>query len=311
MAVVWQLSAVQFSGGTLLKGVLLSRSASKVRKRNAWSNFLNVSRSYFRKPCKRCRIVVAIDGATFFPLQTDDSGAFELELQLTDFNEIAILSDDHKQDIPVIQRYPVIFKNTESDISIISDIDDTLLVSHTLSFRKRLGTLFFVPAHKRKPVSFIKSILDYVHERKGRVFYVSRSESNLFALISSFIYHYNLPEGPISLTSYLRYNQLLDSKKGTDYKKNSIRKILQLAPEKRFLLLGDDTQNDMEVYASIISEFPDQIVRIYIRKTMKKLNGSRQEQRKALDEHAGKFCYFSDEDDVQKALELIEKEYNA
>jgi phosphatidate phosphatase APP1 len=104
---------------------------------------------------------------------------------------------------------------------------------------------------------------------------------------------------------------LLDSKKGTDYKKNAIRKILQLAPEKRFLLLGDDTQNDMEVYASIISEFPDQIARIYIRKTMKKLNGSRQKQRKALDEHAGKFCYFSDEDDVQKALELIEKEYNA
>ena len=308
MAVVWHISAVEFANSTLIRGVVLKRSFySHGKKRSSLSNFVSIGRNYFQPPCKHCRIDIRVNTSDFYPVQTNAYGGFDLEIQDVNIENIEVLTEDHREKIPLMQEYPVIFKNTDSAFDVISDIDDTLLVSHTLSIGRRLGSLFFIPAHRRKFVSFVKGILDYSRHQGGRVFYVSKSESNLFAIIANFIRHYQLPEGDISLTPYLRFRQLFDAKKGSDYKKAAIRKILKQAPEKRFILMGDDTKNDMEVYAAINREFPEQILRVYIRKTLKNLSGKRKNDWAALDAVREKFCYFSDSDDVQKAIMLIDQ----
>ena len=309
MAIVWQLTAIQFDQTSHIRGVILHGNASgQHKKRNSIRTFINVARSFLRKPCGKCRLVLAIDGSTFYPVTTDAKGGFSLDIEQTDFKQIKLLSEDHSKEYRILQEYPVIFKPGSSPLEIISDIDDTILVSHTLSTQKRLGTLFFIPAHKRKVVSFIREILHKVQRSGGRVYYVSRSESNLFGLLSYFIRNMKLPEGPLFLTSYLRMHQLIDPKKSTTHKKSAIRKIIQNSPGKSYLLLGDDTQSDMDVYADIVREFPEQIKKVYIRKTLKHLKGKREDHWNKLSSGKVEICYFDDTDDVLPSIEFIDNE---
>ena len=105
-----------------------------------------------------------------------------------------------------------------------------------------MSTLLFVSPNKRKPINFTKEILNKIDTKKGRVFYVSKSEGNLFVMLTKFIINNNLPAGHLTLTPYIRFNQLLRPKKGKDFKEQMIRLIMDNSPEKKFILMSDDTQ---------------------------------------------------------------------
>jgi phosphatidate phosphatase APP1 len=42
-------------------------------------------------------------------------------------------------------------------------------------------------------------------------------------------------------------------------------RILKVFPKQRFVLLGDNSQKDPEIYATIANKYPDRIVAIYLR----------------------------------------------
>ena len=54
-------------------------------------------------------------------------------------------------------------------------------------------------------------------------------------------------------------------KKGTETKPASIEKILAAYPGRDFVLVGDSGEQDPEVYAALIREYPDQVRKIHIR----------------------------------------------
>ena len=99
-------------------------------------------------------------------------------------------------------------------------------------------------------------------------------------------------------------------KKGKDFKKKNIQRIIDHSPDKKFILMGDDTQQDMHVYAEIASIYPTRIFKIYIRKTRRQLLGNRQEQLNKLKQSGVPFMYFSDEDAVEKEIKSIDKLIN-
>jgi len=158
-------------------------------------------------------------------------------------------------------------KETAGTYDVISDIDDTIMVSYTADFYKRISTVAFNNPKRRKSILYTYQLLKTLEEQGSRMFYVSKSESNLFGMISSFISHHNFPKGDIFLTPYLRFNQLFRSK-DTRYKEDTINFIITNS-SKNFILIGDDSQMDMDAYAHTVSKFPDRIFRIYIRQTKK------------------------------------------
>ncbi len=50
-----------------------------------------------------------------------------------------------------------------------------------------------------------------------------------------------------------------------DHKFRKIRNILDYYPDIQFVLLGDDSQKDPDIYQRIVKEYPSQIKAIYIR----------------------------------------------
>ena len=265
--------------------------------------------SYFKKTYANKEIIISIDGRQHHVI-TNYKGGFSLELDIEASNSVEIFPKDSSKPIEILQTYPIIFNDSDFPLAIISDIDDTILVSYTSNVWKRISTLLFVSPGKRKPIGFTQEILNTINTKRGRIFYVSKSESNLFVLLTKFIEHQNLPAGSLMLTPYLRLNQLINPKKGRYYKERKISSIMDNSPDKKFILMGDDTQQDIVVYSKIAELYPDKVFKIYIRKTRKNLLEKKKEQLNKLLSTTVPVLYFTDTSDVRKEIEIIENHQN-
>lgn len=308
MAYVWQIAMVQFGKKFSISGFILSGNPPSSSEKPS-KNFKKIFGSYLKKPLTNKEIVIS-SGNVQIESKTDDRGGFSIETDYTIEEDLQISEKGKNNPLTFVQTYSYFFADSSHSLAVISDIDDTLLVSHTASLWKRVNTILFVSAEKRKPVSFTLKILETVASKSGRIFFVSKSESNLFALLTSFMLKRNIPKGILYLTPYLKLKQLLKPKKGKDYKEKIIRSIIDESPGKKFILIGDDTQLDMAVYSKIANSYPELIVKIYIRKTMKNLLGIKKNYLNKLRENEVPFLYFSDENDVSDELKMIENYQN-
>jgi phosphatidate phosphatase APP1 len=305
MPVVWQISAIHLQDKTLITGVILAYAPFTYDKKiNLAKNFFKVTKSYFVPVVSEKQITVSIDGEIFIT-ETDSHGGFSI---VTDFliSDIPdIKTNDDEKSLEIVQQYPVIFRNTDGEFDVISDIDDTIMVSKTGKMIKRMGILAFISPHKRKIIHYTSELFKIFEKEHARVTYVSKSESNFFAMISTFIEHNDLPEGSLILTSYLKLIQLLNPNKARNYKLDNIRFIIKNSGNKSYVLLGDDSQRDMEIYTNIIEEFPDRIIKVYIRQTGDRRNQRQKEMWKRLKQTGINVNYFDNDDEVIEKDEMF------
>jgi len=292
MAIVWRLSSIHFQDKTLIVGNVL-RKMPFFEKNPRWDfrNLLRVLYSYFCAGYSNQKILIHTSTQTI-ETTTNYKGSFQL---VTDFliPENITITDTQNHLLPIIQQYPTVFQDTSSDFDIISDIDDTIVKSYTAHIFKRIGTILFKKPQKREVIDFTQKVLDSAKQQHARVFYLSKSESNLFFILTSFIEHHQLPKGPLLLTSYLKFQQLLRPKKGRNYKIDYIRFILENSKHKQFILLGDDSQRDVEIYTEIAQTYPNQIKQVYIRQTKEKPSNRQQIQITTLKSIGIEVTYFT------------------
>jgi len=271
--VVWQISALHLTAKrTLFSGVLLSNSPITYdTKIGVLSNLIKVIKSYFIRAYANKEISITSNGSTI-NTNTDKHGGFQLIVGFQHNGEIKINIAGLDKPLRILQTYPISFHNTNSPFDVISDIDDTIIVSYTAHFFKRVGALVFTPPKKRKVIGFSKKIFAEFRKQDARIFYISKSESNLFGVLTSFITHNNLPKGKLFLTPFSNFYQLLFEKKDKDFKIESIRFLIGNSENKKYVLFGDDSQQDIDIYSKIAREYPRQIIKIYIRQTKNKIS---------------------------------------
>lgn len=179
----------------------------------------------------------------------------------------------------ILEESGEFIKPYPGEFGLISDIDDTFLLSHSNSFFRKLYVLLTHNVHRRKIFEGVVQhyqLLSHAGNRSGAgsnaFFYVSSSEWNLYNLIERFAKLNNLPKAVI---------QLKDIKKGLrdflvtgagshDHKFQKIKHILEFYPKLKFILLGDDSQKDPFIYQRIVKMFPMNVKVIYIRQTKNK-----------------------------------------
>lgn len=157
-----------------------------------------------------------------------------------------------------------------AEFGVISDIDDTIVVTDATSLLGMAKSTFLENAQTR--IAF-EGVADWYQAlKKGKsgtndnpFFYVSSSPWNLFDLLYDFLEINKIPNAPILLQDYG-----FDDKKmlvGThgEHKLTAIRKILNTYPNLPFVLIGDSGQQDPVIYTQIFKEFPKRISAIYIR----------------------------------------------
>lgn len=179
-----------------------------------------------------------------------------------------------KHNEKIIRTNSSYIKPTIGKFGFISDIDDTFLISHTRNPLKKIYVLLFKNVNKRK---VFEDVVDHykVLQSAGRqdkneenaFFYVSSSEWNLYGLITQFATLHQLPKAVLLLKDIkTSLTQLFFTGRGDhNHKFEKIKHILEFYPELKYVLLGDDSQQDPHLYESICKIFPLHIKAVYIR----------------------------------------------
>lgn len=172
-----------------------------------------------------------------------------------------------------------VLKPFESKYGIVSDIDDTFLISHSNNFFMKLYVLLSKNINKRK---IFKDVAEHYQalSRAGQdsdaesnsFFYVSSSEWNLYGFIEDFATLHDFPKAVIKLKKIKTglADFLFTGKGSHDHKFEKIKDIISFYPRITYILIGDDSQKDPYIYERICKIFPQNILVIYIRQTTNK-----------------------------------------
>ncbi len=217
-------------------------------------------------------------------LQSDAHGYFKVKQDLLGLDKMANsegwlqfqMSFEEKFSERIIQndnrfQGEILIPSKNSSYGVISDIDDTILhtgVTSTLKWRLILNTLFKI-AERRSPLEGAADFYHLLHrgasgEEANPVFYVSHSPWNLYRYLELFLQKNNFPKGPILLRDLTNFKNRKDTAEKPQ-KQKEIIEILNLYPEKQFILIGDGGEHDPDIYIEIAESFPNRIKAIYIR----------------------------------------------
>jgi phosphatidate phosphatase APP1 len=153
---------------------------------------------------------------------------------------------------------------------VISDLDDTVIQSRITSFLQAVRTVMLGNARTRLPFPGVAKFYQALERggdgaRQNPIFYVSSSPWNIHDIIADFMDIQEIPRGPINLRDWDIVLSALTSSRLGNFKEPVIKEILELYPTLPFVLIGDNSQKDPEIYRAILDEHPGRILAIYIR----------------------------------------------
>lgn len=149
-------------------------------------------------------------------------------------------------------------------LSVISDIDDTVKISNVLDKQQLLHNTFLKPF---VAVPGMAQAYQAWLEQGATFHYVSSSPWQLYPALSRFFAESGLPHGSFHLKTFrIKDETFLDLfASPLETKLAAITKLLDLYPDRRFILVGDSGERDPEVYAEVVKHYPERIEHVFIR----------------------------------------------
>jgi phosphatidate phosphatase APP1 len=183
---------------------------------------------------------------------------------------------------------------SETGVSIISDIDDTIKDSHVLDKQLLIRNTFVNPLHAVAGMSDLYQA--YLSADKQLAFhYVSSSPIQLFPLLTEFLQQEKFPAGSLHLRQIKLKDELFkEGSSSQRHKHKQIRGLLKQFPNRQFILIGDSGEADPEIYADVIRDFPDRILHIFIRDVTREAVSSPRYQQTFKSIPAGKWRIFTE-----------------
>ena len=149
-------------------------------------------------------------------------------------------------------------------LSVISDIDDTVKLSHVTDTERLLRTTFL---EEWQAVPGMPALYARLAERGALFHYVSSSPWQLGPELQTFLADAGLPAGSFHLKSFRAKDRTLFDlfASAEETKPAVIEPLLERFPGRRFVLVGDSGERDPEVYGRLARDRPGQVERILIR----------------------------------------------
>jgi phosphatidate phosphatase APP1 len=153
---------------------------------------------------------------------------------------------------------------TPEGLSVFSDIDDTIRVSHVRERSALLRSTFLEPF---RSVSGMADLYRAWSAGGAQFHYLSATPWQLYVPIAAFLERHGFPKGTFHLRDFRwRDRSFFSLFSSPDrYKRRNIEPLLQQLPRRRFVLVGDSGQLDPEVFGDLARRFPRQVQRIFIR----------------------------------------------
>ncbi|MCP3902712.1 MAG: DUF2183 domain-containing protein [Planctomycetes bacterium] len=216
------------------------------------------------------RVVIRLAGETFSLPPTEANGHATVEIQLDATVAAGAARDGTLEFTAVLPEgdervFAGRVNLVEPDgLSVISDIDDTVKLTEVTDRAAMFDRTFF---RDFEPAPGMPELYRRWARQGARFHFVSSSPWNLYKPLDAFLTGSGFPDRSVSLKLVrVKDKTILDLfRKGTETKPRQIVPILERFPRRRFVLVGDSGEQDPEVYAALLREHPQQIVRIYIR----------------------------------------------
>jgi len=243
-----------------------------------WRNLVNTYKRIDSDPLPRARVHVRV-GEHEREVVADEEGFFREWLDLAPQLEgddqwreadVRLQAPVREGERAITGKAPIRVATGAETFGVISDLDDTVIQSRITSFLQAVRTVMLGNARTRLPFPGVAAFYQALEKggdgkRRNPIFYVSSSPWNIHDVIADFMDLQRIPRGPIHLRDWDVDLDALTSHRLKRHKEPIIREILELYPSLPFILIGDDSQKDPEIYRSIIDQFPGRILAIYIR----------------------------------------------
>jgi phosphatidate phosphatase APP1 len=233
-------------------------SATSVRQESprGWRRFLTTS-------IAGQEVDAEIAGQTH-RLRTDEDGYLNAVLQVQlapGWHDVPLRTVNGR---PTVTRVFVVAADTHW--GMVSDIDDTVLVTHLPRPLIAAWNTFVLRESARAAVPGMAELYRRLHdEHPDAVFvYLSTGAWNVAPTLTRFLARHGYPEGPLLLTDWGPTNTGW-FRSGRQHKRSALRRLTEDLPQVRWLLVGDDGQHDPEIYAEFAREHPDRVEAIAIR----------------------------------------------
>lgn len=258
--------------------VLEVRQVRSSDRDSTFRNLLNTYRRAEADPIPFATVKVEYADTTI-SMTADDEGFFSgwinLEKPLSGDDEwnkykVSLIAPLYPEAKPADATGEVLVSTTSARFAVISDIDDTVIQSRVSNFLQAARTVMLGNARTRLPfpgvAAFYRALRDGASgDDKNPIYYVSSSPWNIFDVIAEFMEIQKIPRGPLLLRDWDIGWGLLSSSRHLEHKSVPIRNIMKLNPQMEFILIGDTSQHDPEIYRQIVAEFPSRVRAIYIR----------------------------------------------
>jgi phosphatidate phosphatase APP1 len=243
---------------------------------DSWANLLATFRRFETDEVPGARVRISL-GDSVRDTSADAEGYFECELPITGprdnvglwLGAQAELLAPRAPDTPLVVA-PVLVPPSGARLGVVSDIDDTVIRTDVTQFVRMARSVLLGNARTRLPFPGVAAFYRALHAAgEGRpanpLFYVSSSPWNLYELLVELFELHQIPLGPLVLRDWGLTSDEFVPSGHTGHKVAAIRRIFATYPELPFILVGDSGQEDPEIYAQLIREFPGRVLAAYIR----------------------------------------------
>lgn len=242
-------------------------------------NIFQLLRLFFVKPVQGAKVQLTWKNKILHTT-TEKDGFFKFEWHADEYVDagwhVVTVAHLNESNALVAENTGKFYVPHVTQYAFISDIDDTVMVSHSSTTLKRLKELFFNNARTRSAFGDVARHYDLLSKSNTNeatpnpFFYVSSSEWNLYHYLVEFFCHNSLPDGTFLLSQIKQWHQLFKTGK-TKHEGKLIRimRILKVFPLQQFVLIGDNTQSDPAIYEAIVHKYPGKVHAVYLRNARK------------------------------------------
>jgi len=221
-----------------------------------WRSFLSI-------PVDDVDVIIRVGGVEK-TVRADRGGVVDMRVAVDlapGWHTISIGTSDSE---PVFA--PVFIVDPDAKFGIVSDVDDTVMVTALPRPFLAAWNTFVLNEHARRPVPGMTVLYErLVNSHPGcPVIYLSTGAWNVAPTLTRFFERNLYPSGALLLTDWgPTHDRWFRS--GREHKEASLERLSQEFPDIKWLLVGDDGQHDEEIYGNFNEKHPQNVAAVAIR----------------------------------------------
>jgi len=234
----------------------LRPTEKSTRKVRGWRSFATV-------PLEGTIVTVTV-GSAEHKVTTDRGGLIDTVMDVTlapGWHTVTIQADGSE---PV--DAPVFIVDPDARFGLLSDVDDTVMVTYLPRLLLAAWNTFVLDEHARDPVPGMAVLYERLLQANpgSPVLYLSTGAWNVAPTLTRFLARHLYPSGPLLLTDW---GPTPDRwfRSGREHKAQTLARLATEFPSIQWVLVGDDGQHDEELYGDFAEQHPGNVKAVAIR----------------------------------------------